>query len=221
LFKGEDVFKKIRVLSGGEKSRLALAKMLMTPSNFIILDEPTNHLDMQSKKILQQALQQFEGTCMIVSHDRSFLDPVVNKTLEVQPGRIRTLHGNVSHYLDLKSREEEQDTSARQTEETGIEDNNGRSRKEIRRLEAQRRQEKAKKLKPLQSRLGEIENEIESGEQRKREIEEVMADPDFYEDEEEVKKVSLEYETLKNNLSRLLAKWEEVAGRIEFIEEEE
>ncbi|MEX0769915.1 MAG: ABC-F family ATP-binding cassette domain-containing protein [Balneolaceae bacterium] len=220
LFKGEDVFKKVQVLSGGEKSRLALAKMLITPSNFIILDEPTNHLDMQSKKILQHALQQFEGTCMIVSHDRSFLDPVVNKTLEIQPGKVRTIYGNVSHYLELQSKEEERKSEDHQAPVKFDSNSEDLSRKEIRRLEARKRQAKAKKLKPMQRRLEQIEREIEKGEARKKEIEEVMADPDFYEDEEQVKEISMEYETLKNHLTQTLSKWEELAGRIEFIEEE-
>ncbi|MEX2368717.1 MAG: ABC-F family ATP-binding cassette domain-containing protein [Balneolaceae bacterium] len=220
LFKGEDVFKKVQILSGGEKSRLALAKMLITPSNFIILDEPTNHLDMQSKKILQHALQQFEGTCMIVSHDRSFLDPVVNKTLEIQPGKVRTIYGNVSHYLELQSKEEERKSEDHQAPVKFDSNSEDLSRKEIRRLEARKRQAKAKKLKPMQRRLEQIEREIEKGEARKKEIEEVMADPDFYEDEEQVKEISMEYETLKNHLTQTLSKWEELAGRIEFIEEE-
>ena len=112
LFTGDDVFKKVKVLSGGEKSRLALAKMLLSPANFLIFDEPTNHLDMSSKAVLQQALQQYQGTCMIVSHDRSFLDPIVNKVLEIQPGAIRLLVGNVSYYLNKKKKEAELISSA-------------------------------------------------------------------------------------------------------------
>ena len=105
LFRGDDVFKKVKVLSGGEKSRLALSKMLLLPSNFLIMDEPTNHLDMRSKKVLQEALAEFNGTYLIVSHDRAFLDPIVNKVLEFSHGGIRTFLGNVSDYL-VKKKEE-------------------------------------------------------------------------------------------------------------------
>ena len=218
LFVGDDVFKKVKVLSGGEKSRVALAKMLLNPGNFLIFDEPTNHLDMQSKSILQQALQQFEGTLMIVSHDRDFLDPIVNKTLEVQPGRIKTWPGNVSFYLERKSEEAasqaDVDSASKETSSNGI------SRKEQRRIEAERRNMLSGKIKPLKKRLDHIETQIESNELRKSEIEELMADSAFYDDAEMVKKISLEYETIKSDLADLLNKWEEIAGRIEFIEQE-
>lgn len=216
LFIGDDVFKKVKVLSGGEKSRLALAKMLLNPGNFLIFDEPTNHLDMQSKNILQQALQQFEGTLMIVSHDRDFLDPIVDKTLEVQPGRLKTWLGNVSYYLD-KKREETTGVSKPEVSSTP---SDGRSRKEQRREEAEKRNALSKKIKPLKKRLTEIEVEIEKGEKRKAEIEELMSVESFYDDAEGVKKSSMEYEIIKANLADLLNKWEEVAGRIEFVESE-
>tara|TARA_R100001143_G_C3358055_1_gene133772 strand:- start:127 stop:2070 length:1944 start_codon:yes stop_codon:yes gene_type:complete len=216
LFIGDDVFKKVKVLSGGEKSRLALAKMLLNPGNFLIFDEPTNHLDMQSKNILQQALQQFEGTLMIVSHDRDFLDPIVDKTLEIQPGKIKTWLGNVSYYLD-KKREE---TSGVNKPEENSAPSDGRSRKEQRRLEAEKRNALSKKIKPLKKRLAEIESEIEKGEHRKAEIEKLMSAESFYDDAEAVKKSSMEYESIKSNLADLLNKWEEVAGRIEFVENE-
>jgi ATP-binding cassette subfamily F protein 3 len=214
LFIGDDVFKKVKVLSGGEKSRLALAKMLLNPGNFLIFDEPTNHLDMQSKNILQQALQQFEGTLMIVSHDRDFLDPVVDKTLEVQPGRLKTWLGNVSYYLDKKR---EESTGVTKQEESSSQ-SDGRSRKEQRRAEAEKRNALSKKMKPLKERLNEIEAEIEKGETKKAEIEKLMSAESFYDDAEAVKKSSMEYENIKSNLADLLNKWEEVAGRIEFVQ---
>ena len=220
LFIGDDVFKKVGVLSGGEKSRLALAKMLLNPGNFLIFDEPTNHLDMQSKNILQQALKQYEGTLMIVSHDRDFLDPIVNKTLEVQHGHIKTWLGNVSYYLDKKSEENATAQRIGDQRKPDKETGNNLSRKEQRRMEAEKRNALSKKIKPLKKRIEEIEKEIESMEERKSEIEEAMADPGFYDDPENVKSVSIEYETIKSGLAENLNKWEEVAGRIEFVEEQ-
>ncbi len=223
LFVGDDVFKKVSVLSGGEKSRVALAKMLLNSGNFLIFDEPTNHLDMQSKNILQQALQQYEGTLMIVSHDRDFLDPIVNKTLEVQPGYIKTWLGNVSYYLERKREEQEalesKDDSRPKKSSPDSDPLSGMSRKEQRRYEAEKRNALSRKVKPLKKRLNELESEIEQLEQRKMEIEELMADTSFYDDEENVKKTSLEYESIKTESAEKMEKWEEIAGRIEHIEE--
>ena len=107
LFRGDDVFKKVGVLSGGERSRVALVCMLLRPANFLILDEPTNHLDMQSQDVLQRALIDYPGSVMIVSHNRNFLDALVTKTLEFQPGRQPILYaGNITYYLE-KSAEDE------------------------------------------------------------------------------------------------------------------
>lgn len=106
LFSGNDVFKKTSVLSGGERNRVALAKLLMKPCNFLIMDEPTNHLDIRSKEVLQEALNIFDGTALIVSHDRSFLDSVVTKVLEVSPNKTRMLTCNVSEYMERLKTEE-------------------------------------------------------------------------------------------------------------------
>lgn len=222
LFRGDDVFKKVKVLSGGEKSRLALAKMLITPANFLIFDEPTNHLDMQSKGILQQALQQFEGSLMIVSHDRDFLDPVVSKTLEVQPGRLRTYEGNVTWYLSQKDQEQSNGQLSAQKEARTASAAHGEqlSRKEKKRIEAQKRNERYQKIRPVQKQLKSLEKEIETLEKRKAEIESVMADTAFYDDDEKVKTVSMEYDQLKSSLAESFTKWEELAGRIEYLEAE-
>ena len=105
LFSGDEALKKTSVLSGGEKNRVALAKMLMHPANCMILDEPTNHLDIKSKEVLQEAINVFDGTVILVSHDRAFLDGVVNKVLEVSPGSTRMLTCNVSEYIDRLEKE--------------------------------------------------------------------------------------------------------------------
>ena len=109
LFSGDDVFKKTTVLSGGERNRVALAKLLMRPCNCLILDEPTNHLDIQSKVVLQEAINLFDGTVIIVSHDRSFMDGIVEKVLEVSPGGTRMLNCNVTEYIDRLQAETQQE----------------------------------------------------------------------------------------------------------------
>ncbi len=222
LFRGDDVFKKVKVLSGGEKSRLALAKMLLSPANFLIFDEPTNHLDMSSKNILQQALQQYEGTCVIVSHDRAFLDPIVDKVLEVQKNKVRTYLGNVSYFLDKKKEESEAQKNAavqNQVKSSASEDGT-LSRKEQRRIEAERRTKISKHITPIKKKLERLEKEIEESENRKTEIEALMAEVDFYDNNEMVKKTTLEYEQLKMDLTDHYSKWEEYANRIEVIEQE-
>lgn len=221
LFRGDDVFKKVKVLSGGEKSRLALAKMLLSPANFLIFDEPTNHLDMSSKNILQQAIQQYEGTCVIVSHDRAFLDPIVDKVLEVQQNKVRTYLGNVSYFLD-KKKEEAEALKKQEVKETpkASNENENLSRKEQRRLEAERRNKYSKLLNPIKKKLQQVEKDIEKLENRQNEIEELMAQIDFYDNPERVKETSLEYEQLKMDLTDNYSKWEEYSSRIEAIEQE-
>ncbi len=219
LFQGDDVFKKVKVLSGGEKSRLALAKMLLSPANLLIFDEPTNHLDMSSKNILQQAIQQYEGTVVIVSHDRDFLDPIVDKVLDVQPGYIKTYLGNVSYYLTRKKEEAEAEADQPSPQKETNQDNQ-LSRKEQRRIEAERRNELSRRTKPIRKKVEALEKEIEEKEMRKVEIEEEMAKPNFYDDAENVKKFSLEYDQLKADLTDHYSKWEEYQSRIEAIEEE-
>ncbi len=210
LFHGDDVFKSVGVLSGGEKSRLALAKMLLQPANFLIMDEPTNHLDMRSKEVLQNALAGFDGTFMIVSHDRSFLDPLVTKVFEFSPAGLRVFPGTLNEYLEKRDREAapEPVTTSRQSTAVVTE-------RERKRIEAERRQELSRTLRPHRERLHGLEQEIAALEARKKELEQLMESPEFYRQGEETKSMTNEYREAGKRLEEAYAEWSKVA---EFIE---
>jgi ATP-binding cassette subfamily F protein 3 len=215
LFSGDDVFKKVSVLSGGEKSRLALAKMLLQPSNLLVMDEPTNHLDVRSKGVLQDALTEYEGSFVIVSHDRDFLDPIVTKVIEFRLGSIKTYLGNVSEFIDAKKREKETSAAV-----AAISENSGRSQmteKERKRLEAEERQRLYKKTRPLQEAVSTIERELEALEKEKTAIERTMTDPEFYKDGEKVKLVSARYKELKDLVTGAYFRWNERTKELEVI----
>jgi len=160
LFRGDDVFKQVGVLSGGERSRVALVCMLLRPANFLILDEPTNHLDMQSQDVLQRALMDYPGSVLIVSHNRSLLDPLVTKTLEFRPGEPpRLFSGNITYYLEKTAAEAQRGASAQAFANLNAQ-GAGRTRKDQRRLEAEARETRAKVLKPLENELAALETKI-------------------------------------------------------------
>ena len=218
LFSGDDVFKKVGVLSGGEKSRLALAKMLLQPCNLIVMDEPTNHLDMRSKAVMQQALARFEGSYVIVSHDRDFLDPIVNKVVEFSKGRIKTYLGNVSEYIYAKQKEQNtvqgEDIATKQQQQK----NGPRlSDKDRKRIEAEQRQKRSHLTKPVQQKIYKLEREIEAKEKQKAEFEELMGHADFYKDGEKVKHVTSQYKALEAELADIYFKWGEVTKELEKI----
>ena len=215
LFSGDDVFKKVSVLSGGEKSRLALAKMLLQPCNLIVMDEPTNHLDMRSKGVLQEALKDFEGSYVIVSHDRDFLDPIVNKVVEFKPGRIRVYPGNVSEYIYKRDKEVASESVPSNKSAKSLMNKSAGTllktgEKERKRTEAEERQKKYQKLKPLQQKLSAAEKSIEEKERQKKEFESLMADPEFYKDAERVKQVTLQHKSLEKELADVYFQWNEL-----------
>jgi len=225
LFSGDDVYKKVGVLSGGEKSRVALAKMMVQEANLLMMDEPTNHLDMQSKQIMQEALNSYEGTFVIVSHDRDFLDPLVEKVLEIDYDTVRTFHGNVSYYLKKKHEREERkeestETNGEEKKEASDKKTSNLSRAEIRKIEAKKRKEKSKKMKPIKKKMEPIEQKIEELEQKKDELEKIMAQPDSYDDGRDISEMSQEYNAISQKLDAQYYKWEQLAEEAEKIEEQ-
>ena len=214
LFRGEDVFKPVSVLSGGERNRLALARMLLRPFNFLILDEPTNHLDMRSKAVLAHAIRRFTGTVVVVSHDRAFLDPLVSKVLEVKDGGIRVFHGNVSDYLtatDAERQAARERFSGKVAEKPKPASANSSDPRERRRANAER----AKQLAPLRRELEKLESAISALEAEQQDLETQMAEPDFFSRGEATKAALVRYETVKTEISASYARWEELSLLLE------
>jgi ATP-binding cassette, subfamily F, member 3 len=212
LFEGDDVFKKVGVLSGGERNRLALAKILLARSNFLILDEPTNHLDMQSKDRLQVALMDYSGTLLIVSHDRDFLEPVVDKVLEVSHNSIRWYYGSLSYYLTKKEEEAQAILSSKQVK--SITSSLSLNAKE-------RRQQKAKireQLKPLKLKLEHMESLIGKHEAEIAAWEEQMKDPAFFRGGEETQAAMNAYDSTKRKVDRLYKEWEDATEGLAELE---
>lgn len=208
LFRGEDVFKPVGVLSGGERNRLALARMLLRPFNFLILDEPTNHLDMRAKDVLAQALKQYAGTFVIVSHDRAFLDPLVTKVFEVKNHGVRVFHGNVSDYLaataEARAREREAFASRNAS---SAEKNSTDDPRERRRANAER----ARRLAPLRKALKETEEKISALEAERSELETKMSAPEFFVRGDATKSEMTRYESLKKGIAAAYERWTELA----------
>ncbi|MBN2538515.1 MAG: ABC-F family ATP-binding cassette domain-containing protein [Deltaproteobacteria bacterium] len=214
LFKDDDVFKPVSVLSGGEKSRLALARMILRPANLLIMDEPTNHLDAQSKAILQRALKRFSGAYVIVSHDRDFLAPLVNKVAVLTDNGLTIYHGNVDDYLNKYHREQEDFSRRKDLLEKGVSEPLKKNRK---RMAAENRQQLYKKLKPLKGTLEKIEKEIAAYEKKKLEIENSFSDQNTYKNDALIQSLNIEYSQITSRLDSLYDTWtatEEEIGEI-------
>ncbi|MEE9904258.1 ABC-F family ATP-binding cassette domain-containing protein [Chlorobium sp.] len=207
LFSGEAIEKKIGVLSGGEKSRVALARILLQASNLLIMDEPTNHLDMRSKEMLIDALENYDGTLLLVSHDRYFLDSLVNKVIEIRNGTLQLYHGSYAEYLEKAEKaieEERLKENARQKTETAT---------------AKSRETPAAKpptaAKKNHRKIESIEKNIQALEQRKEGLESLMAAEDFYKRSQEENKRTLdEYQSISGELDRLFDEWEQAASSL-------
>ena len=210
LFTGDDVFKKIKVLSGGEKSRVALAKALTADANFLVLDEPTNHLDMQSVNILIQALVQFEGTFILVSHDRYLLDNVANKIWFIEDQKIKEYPGTYAEYEEWNAKRVI--TPSKQPVEVKAEPKKEKETKPA------ASDDKKKDLKKMNQVLKEIEEEIAQLEREVKEAEAELAREEIYTDPEKLSEANRRYQQASPRLLKAQAEWERIAEEIMELE---
>ncbi|MCE2484217.1 MAG: ABC-F family ATP-binding cassette domain-containing protein [Desulfurellaceae bacterium] len=223
LFSGEAVDKPVTVLSGGEKSRLVLAKMLLQASNFLILDEPTNHLDLRTKEVLKQALQQFSGTFVLVSHDRDFLDGLVTKVIELQDGRLVSYPGSFEAFVARKEREaggegesQKSKGQGQMAKTGGAEEVLSAVRQAKRGKALQVRQKAARAQRSRQERrMAETERRIAELEEQQRAVEALMADRSVYTAPQRAREIATEYDTLKRELEEHYASWSELAEELD------
>lgn len=211
LFSNEEVFKKIKVLSGGEKSRVALAKTLLSEANFLLLDEPTNHLDFQSVNILIQALQQYEGTFVTVSHDRHFIKGVANKIWYIENHEIKEYPGTYAEYEFWRSQQVEE--KVKDTPKPAKKEKPATPQSQIEINQAK------KELKKLEENLSRVEKEIEKLESEKTDVELKMSDPALYSDENKLKKVQELHQTIHRKMDDLNSKWEELVDEISVLQD--
>jgi ATP-binding cassette subfamily F protein 3 len=203
LFRGDEVEKYVKVLSGGERNRLALAKMLLQPFNVLVMDEPTNHLDIKSKNVLKQALQNFEGTLILVSHDREFLQGLSNKVYEFKDKKIKEYLGDIDFYLEQRK---VQDFRA-------IEKNNQKKPKKVKSNDSTNDFKTQKKRKSLRNRLSGVERDISSLEKELAAIDHellmnydaTIAQPDFFDS----------YDNKKKRLEEMMKQWEKLTEDLE------
>jgi len=215
LFTNEDVFKKIKVLSGGEKSRVALAKTLISEANFLLLDEPTNHLDMQSVNILIQALQQYEGTFITVSHDRHFIRGVANKIWYIENHEIKEYLGTYEEYVNWRAsqgpivEEKAESSPKKEKQQAPKKSQSSFEQNEIKKI-----------IKQLEKELEHVEEQISDLEAKKAELESTLADQSLYEKPEELEKVNKEYHHVCEKETEYNTEWANLIEKIEQLQDQ-
>ncbi|MBI4390147.1 MAG: ABC-F family ATP-binding cassette domain-containing protein [Nitrospinae bacterium] len=216
LFSGDDVKKKVGVLSGGERARLTLARMLVNPASLLLLDEPTNHLDMKSCEILSAALADYEGTLCAISHDRFFLDGIVNRVWEIGNGTLKEYVGNYSEYEWAKSRETQPAPQGNGDKDPDRKTAAQKDR-EQKRQEAETRNRRYRQLKPLQDELQTVEKRLDELMEEKRGLEQRLAGPALYEAEQKglLMETLDRQKNLHNEEQDLLCRWEDLSSEIE------
>jgi len=213
LFSGDDILKQVGVLSGGEKSRLALLKIMLLDTNFLILDEPTNHLDIRTKDVFQNALLNYSGTVAIVSHDRYFLDHMVNRVFELSDGHMTDYRGNYSYFIEKRAQMAADAaihnvTDVRTTPQKT-------SLKEQKRIEAQERNKRSKVIAALKKEMAALEEKIAGLEARKSANEEALCNPQSIKDPAIIRDLHIDLKTVEKELEEAYLVWMELGSRLE------
>jgi ATP-binding cassette subfamily F protein 3 len=225
LFSGDDVKKKVSVLSGGEKSRLALAKLLLRPANFLVLDEPTNHLDLTSREVLEDALVGYGGTLLLISHDRAFLNALVNRVVEVDHGRLLEYPGNYDDYLRKKTSSAQREPAAVKLEppQTSTQQAAPQSAAPLSKQERiaarERERELTRRHKRATKRLAVVEEEIRESEGRLEEIAWRLGDPEVHRNPDAIREVETERDEIRSRVDELYREWERLAAEVEAGEQ--
>ena len=195
LFVGDDIFKEIKDLSGGEKGRLALLKLMLSKSNFLLMDEPTNHLDIDSKEVLEDALLDYEGTLFVISHDRYFLNRVTNKVIELTRDGIKEYMGNYDYYMQKKNEILYED-----------EDDNSKTKTQIK-LEKKKEKEAQVQDRNRRKKITDLEKEISSLEKQMDDVDKDLGNPEIYEDLNLVVDLTKKREEIEQKLNQLYDLW--------------
>jgi ATP-binding cassette subfamily F protein 3 len=209
LFRGEEIDKKVKVLSGGERSRLAMARLMLEPYNLLVLDEPTNHMDMRSKDILKRAIQRYDGTVVVVSHDREFLDDLVEKVYEFRDGGVTEYLGGIYYFLEKRKLE-----SLREVERKAPVATTPTKEVVAPKLSYEQKKEQEKLLRKLRKAVERVEAELAQVEQQIADCDQRFANSSTY-DETEFKA----YEELKGRYEHLMHEWEKASYELEITEQ--
>jgi ATP-binding cassette subfamily F protein 3 len=222
LFSGEEIEKKVSVLSGGEKSRLVLAKMLMRPANFLLLDEPSNHLDIAAREVLEKALQEFGGTICFITHDRHLINAIASKVIEVDAGRLTPYLGSYDDYLHKKELEKAGSGNERLEKSPGPatleRELQGRKSKDKKRYEAEVRNRFFRQTQDIRRRIQEIESGLDQASRERQTVEVKLADPEVYKKGENIADLVKSHGDLKKRMEALTAEWEALSLQLEEID---
>jgi ATP-binding cassette subfamily F protein 3 len=213
LFSGDDIYKQVGVLSGGEKSRLALLKIMLLDTNFLILDEPTNHLDIKTKDVFQNALIDYSGTVAIVSHDRYFLDHLVNRVFELSDGHMTDYRGNYSYFIEKRAQMAADAATQRIADAPTAQKKP--SLKEQKRLEAEERNKRSKVIAALKKELAALEEKIAGLEARKSANEEALCNPQSIKDPAMIKDLHIDLNNVEKELEDAYLVWTDLASQID------